>query len=260
MEKYKSIIFLTLCSLFISLTANAQTIENSELLLNAYKSIKNIKSVVYKIDYKTKFLARRDTVYSTAICSLRIEPKDRLKTLHLLDVKITENGYLTFGQRMYDGKISVWTNYPIDSLSTEVKPLIEKNKRKIESIVTNYSYLLLNEYLIHKNPFKDLIPYSDKIGIVEKMLNDIPVYEISIAYQDNEEVKDHSVKHYIRKSDYLPIAFSSFLRFENMEQYNYYEVKYLEINPSLSTEQFNIEANRNINLKSRYTEFIKKTN
>jgi len=37
-----------------------------------------------------------------------------------------------------------------------------------------------------------------------------------------------------------------------MEQYNYYEVEYLAINPDFSVEDFKIDKNETINAKERY--------
>ena len=40
-----------------------------------------------------------------------------------------------------------------------------------------------------------------------------------------------------------------------MEQYNYYEVDYLDINPDIPLEAFKVDENETINAKERYRNF-----
>ncbi|MFY7730335.1 MAG: hypothetical protein ACOVRN_12515, partial [Flavobacterium sp.] len=94
---------------------------------------------------------------------------------------------------------------------------------------------------------------ADNIGIEEKELNNVPVYVLTFKFKDHEDIRDNVEKHYIRKSDYLPVAYYSFLRWENMEQYIYYEVEYIAINPNINVSQFTIQKNETVNAKERYT-------
>lgn len=93
------------------------------------------------------------------------------------------------------------------------------------------------------------------IGVKEETFNDTQVYVLTIAFKDHEDVRDNVEKHYIRKSDFLPVAYSSFLRWENMEQYDYYEVDYLAINPDIPAEAFKVGENETINARERYNTF-----
>jgi len=259
--KMKHIFFLLIFTTTIfSPKGNAQSIDNKELLNKSYEALKNIKTIVYKVDYATKYLARRDTVRTTAVCSLYVAPKDKMKTYNIVDSEYWESGFHVYGHRRYDGKKAIWANYPIDSLDSKRKPSIINKKRERNSVVENYSDLLLKEYFIFEKPLIRYLPVSDKILVTEEVHNDIPVYVITVAFQDQGDTRDNVEKHYIRKSDFLPIVFYSFLRFENMEQYNYYEVEYLAINPDIPLKEFKVSENETINAKERYQTFKEKTN
>lgn len=155
-------------------------------------------------------------------------------------------------------KKTSWANCRIDSLATNIKPEIESDRRMNQSIVKNYGNELLPEYINVKKPFGRYLPSVGLIGFKEEALHDIPVYVFTIQFKDEEDVKDNVQKHYVRKSDLLPVAFSSFLRWEGMEQYNYYEVDYLAINPNITDEDFKIAKEEAINAKERYNAFKEK--
>lgn len=233
-------------------SAQLSTTEKQELLQKIDDALSNVKTVVYKIDYTNKFLSRRDTIRSTAICSLYIAPRDKMKAYSLVDLEFTELNTATYGHRRYDGKRTFWTNYPVDSLNISREPDIESDKQLRVAIVQNYSDLLLKEYLTQKKPFGKYQSTAEMIGINEENLKNTPVYVLTIAFKDHDDVRDNVEKHYIRKSDFLPVAYSSFLRWENMEQYNYYEVDYLAINPDIPLEAFKIDENETIKARERY--------
>lgn len=256
-SKYLILFFIT--AILGSLTSNAQSIKIKDILKKADKALSDINTVVYKVDYATKYLARKDTVRTTSVCSLYIAPKDKMNAYNIVDIEIFEGKSHNFGHRRYDGNRVLWINHPIDSLNKNIKPEIYSNKRMRQSVVRNYSDVLLKEYFIQKKPFKRYQSASDKILVKEEVLKDTPVYVITIAFKDQKDTtRDQVVKHYIRKSDFLPIAYYSFLRWENMEQYNYYEVDYLAINPDIPLEAFKVDENQTINAKERYENFKKK--
>lgn len=258
-SKYLILFFSLIMALLSSFRGNAQPIEPKELLKKSDKALADIKTVVYKVDYKTKYLARKDTVRTTSVCSLYIAPKDKMNAYNIVDIEIFEGKSHNFGHRKYDGDKVLWVNYPMDSLNKGIKPEIYSNKRMRQSVVRNYSDVLLKEYFIQKKPFTRYQSATDKILVKEEVLKDTPVYVIAIAFKDQKDTtRDQVVKHYIRKSDFLPIAYYSFLRWENMEQYNYYEVDYLAINPDIPLEAFKVDENENINAKERYESFKKK--
>jgi len=258
----KYFIFLSIFFTIIigSNKCNAQLteVQVGELLLNIDSSIANVKSVIYKIDYKKKHLSMRDTIHTTAVCSLYIAPKDKMKAYSVVDGTFNQLNTPKYMHRAYDGKKTSWANCPVDSLSEIIKPEIESNNRKREAVVENYSDILLTEYLNQKKPFGKYLSAVGMIGVNEENLNNVEVYVLTIQFKDKDDVRDNVEKHYIRKSDLLPVAFSSFLRWENMEQYNYYEVDYLVINPNITPEDFKIEKDETLNAKERYAAFKEK--
>ena len=248
---YLSVIILVMLS---PVNGNAQSAESEikELLHKIDKAIGNINTVVYKINYDNKFLARRDTIHTIAICSLYIAPKDKMKVYSIVDLEFTELKRATYGHRRYDGKSAFWINYSIDSLEFALKPSIYKDKKRRQAVVTNYSDILLREYLFSEKPFGRYETVAGMIAITEETLNNMPVYVLKLTFKDTDEVRDKVEKHYIRKSDFLPVAYSNFLRMENMEQYIYYEVDYLAINSGIAFNKFKIDRNETINAKERY--------
>jgi len=258
--KYLFFLSVILVTLTDSVRCNAQMTEAQigELLLKIDASIANIKTVIYKVDYTNKYLSRRDTIHTTAVCSLYITPKDKMKAHNIVDGVFTELNFTQYIHRGYDGKRTSWANCRIDSLGTAIKPEINTDRRLNQSIVKNYSSELLTEYINQKKPFGRYLPSAGLLGFKEEMFHNIPVYVFTVQFKDEEDVKDNVQKHYVRKSDLLPVAFSSFLRWEGMEQYNYYEVGYLAINPNITPEDFKIAKDETLNAKERYAAFIEK--
>ena len=248
--------FLYFFFLFKLYACYSQTTDTKIILNNAYLAVNNIESLVYKLELSKKYLSRRDTVFVTALCSIQKTNIRNFKHKHYLEVLILEEDTKNYGIRKFDGKNSLWLNLSIDSLSAPQEPYIERNKRKIKSIVSNYADLLLDVYFFDKKRFKRLISVSDKILVSEEILKNQPVYVITIAYKDYEGIKDNVEKHYLRKSDFLPVAYSSFLKFENMEQYKYFEISYLQINNLNSV--IHVDKNEIINPNNSFNEFQSK--
>lgn len=260
---------LTLIILFFTVNLSfAQPIELKELLLNVDTSLSNINTVTYKLYYFNKYLARKDTLYSTAICSLLIVPKDKMKSYHNIDLEfeIEKGGEKYFGQRRYNGYKVLWYSRIADSLTINEQPEIYSDKKKKHSVVDGYSNFLLKKYFGNKESFSDyetklaLILYKD-INVTEELLHGKPVYVLNIYHKDEKDsTRDQVAKHYFRKTDFLPIAYYSFLRWENMEQYNYYEIDYLAINSNLSVDDFKIDENKPIIAIELYKNFKNQIN
>ncbi|WLD24094.1 hypothetical protein NU10_01490 [Flavobacterium dauae] len=263
------LLFLTTVFLSLGFSANAQPIELKELLTKAEESLNNINTVVYKVDYFNKYLAKNDTLHSTAICSLYRMPKDKMQSFHRIEFEVEKDAPKYFGQRMYNGEKVLWYSNSVDSLTTNETPEIYSEKKMKYSVVENYSNFLLKQYFGRKDNFSI---YGTKlakirmkdINVTEENLHNTPVYVLNIAYKDQKDAtRDEVTKHYIRKSDFLPIAHYSFLRWENMEQYNYYEIEYLTINSGVSLDDFKIEENQQLNAVELYKDFknqLKKIN
>ena len=258
--KSKYLILFYITAILGSLTSNAQSIKIKDILKKADKALSDINTVVYKVDYATKYLARKDTIYTTAVCSLYIAPKN---VYNIVDFKSVESNRNIYGYRKYDSNGVFMLNYLLDSQNEVGKPNIYWDKKEKQGALNSYNFLLLKEYFSRKRPFGQ---YNSLIGklmieeiiVTEEMHKNTPVYIVTINFKDSKDTRDSVEKHYIRKSDFLPIAYYSFLRWENMEQYNYYEVDYLDINPDIPLEAFKVDENETINAKERYENFKKK--
>ncbi|QEE48318.1 hypothetical protein FUA48_01615 [Flavobacterium alkalisoli] len=243
-----------------SFTASAQSQltkeETREVVKKMFESSEKINTVVYKMNYQSKSLTQKDTLCTIAVCSLYIAPKDRLKAYHIVEETSAEGKF--FSYMKYDGKRTFNVDRLVDSLDVYKEPYIDKGKRMTQQIVQSYSYLLLGEYFaLRKSSGKD-DSQGANVLITEEMLKDKEVYCITINFKDNEDARDKVNKLYINKSNYLPIGGYFFARWENMEEYNYYEIEYLAINPEISLEKFKVDKNQTINLAERYKVFKEK--
>ncbi len=262
-KKSKHLLWTIVLLLLSTFSTFAQPIELKELVKKVDESLNAITTVVYKVDYFNKYLARKDTLYSTAICSLYLAPEDKMKSYHKIDLKfeMEKNGDNYFGQRRYNGDKVLWYSNLADSLTTDEKPEIYNDNEMKYAVVDNYSNYLLKKYFGEKNNFNVygslLIKIVIKdIQVTEEMLHNAPVYVLTITYKDKKDTtRDRVEKHYIRKTDFLPIAFYSFLRWENMEQYNYYEIDYIAINTAILPDHFKIEENERLNAVELYKHF-----
>src|SRR5690606_13393552 len=108
---------------------------------------------------------------------------------------------------------------------------------------------------------KNIQKFYKKINMTKEKLHNTPVYVLNIYHKDEKDTtRDRVEKHYFRKTDFLPIAYYSFLRWENMEQYNYYEVDYLASNNKISIDDFKIDENKPLNAVDLYKIFQNQIN
>src|SRR5690606_11921500 len=108
---------------------------------------------------------------------------------------------------------------------------------------------------------KNIQKFYKKINMTKEKLHNTPVYVLNIYNKDEKDTTRDSVeKHYFRKNDFLPIAYYSFLRWENMEQYNYYEINYVAINNNLSIDDFKIDESKPFNAIELYKNFKNQIN
>lgn len=265
-KKYNLLTLIIL--LFATDLSVAQPIELKDLVLQVDASLNSINTVTYKIKHFNKYLAQKDTLYSVVICSLYRIPKDKMKSYHLIDLEseYKKNGNKYFGQRIYNGEKVLYYNQMIDSLNTKKKPEIYSDKKIKYSVVNGYSDLLLMKYFGKKDNFssygsKLLQKFYKGINVTEELLHGKPVYVLNINYKDEKDTtRDRIEKHYFRKTDFLPIAYYSFLRWENMEQYNYYEINYVAINNNLSIDDFKIDESKPFNAVELYKNFKNQIN
>ena len=256
----KYLLFLII-ALLSQLSGHAQlsTTEKQEMILKMADALGKVKTVVYKIDYKDKSFSQRDTMRSIAVCSLYIAPKDKFNAYNSVDAlrEITDSYPGSYQHMKYDGKKNLFATTRVDSLH-KVRTYISKDKQEKQGAVNSYSSLLLTEYFSESKLFGKLSKVTEKFAVSEEILNDVPVYVITFTPEDTEDYKDRVVKQYIRKSDYLPVAVSSFARWENMEEYSYTEIEYLAINPEIPVEAFKVTENETVDARERYKIFKEK--
>lgn len=243
----KQYILLILIVLFVN-SAYSQIIKPHTLLKRTDTSLNNIKTLVYKINKKSKFFSDNDTLQNTAICSLYIAPENKMGAYHILDIKQLPNEI--YAHYQYDGEFSTEFLYRTDSLDYERKVfttnVLEKETNSIGGI--GYS-LLLKDYFKKRNIFKQYRSPLAKIFIKditteESVYKKVPVYILNVYGKDKpraNRINSSVEKYYIRKSDFLPIAYSFYGEFEGMKETEFTEIEYLEINPEIPLETFKID-------------------
>lgn|SRR5690606_13399203 len=229
-------------------SAYSQTIKPNTLLKETETSLKGIRTLVYKINKKSKFFSDNDTLQKTAICSLYIVPENKMGAYHILNVKQLSNNI--YGRYQYDGQFSIEFLYKTDSLDYERKVYITNILEKESNSIGGIGYsLLLKDYFKKQNIFKQYRSFLAKfflkdITTEESVYNGIPVYILTVYGKDKpreNRINSAVEKYYIRKSDFLPIAHSFYGEFQGMKETEFTEIEYLEINPELSLDAFKID-------------------
>lgn len=257
--------FLALLLVF-TLPCTAQTMKARKLVKNVDMALNNIETAIFKIDRKDMYFAKSDTVQRTAICSIQINREDPMSAYHKIDILDANNNYTV---TKYDGKHLFVSTSSLDSLSFHPKTTIKNvNEDNFLSYAYRFnSYLIMGHYET-KRSYRQLnsllarLFFIKKINVEEAIHNGTPVYILSVYTKNGRNFMDDAVmNHYIRKSDFLPIAYSFSGHFENIEEYEYYEIDYLEINSNILFEDFTIsEEDKEQVLLNQYNNFIEKLN
>lgn len=240
---------LTLIILLLATNLSfAQAIKPNALLKKTEKSLKDIKTLTYKINKKSKFFADKDTLNISAVGIIKIVPDDEMGAYHKV---YFNHGNKKYNQYKYDGTYSSFLYFHSDSLNTPKKTIITNVLNdNYNSIKGNFvSNFLLQDYFRKKNIFKQYRSVLAKILLKDMTLQEsnykgIPVYILSAYGTDKERenyINSSIDRYYIRKSDFLPIAHSFYGEFQGMKEIEFTEIEYLEINPTLSLETFKID-------------------
>ncbi|MDO5635998.1 MAG: hypothetical protein Q4G18_01945 [Myroides sp.] len=237
--------FFLIFSIFIS---NAQPIKPKVLLKKTEQSIKEIKTLAYKINKKSKFFSSKDTLNRSAVGIIKIVPKDEIGSYHKV---YFNHGEKRYNQYKYDGTYSSFLYFHLDSLDISKKTTITNvSDDNFNSIKGNFvSNFILKDYFKKNNIFKQYRSLLAKIFIKditteESVYNGIPVYILTVYGKDKpreNRINSAIEKYYIRKSDFLPIAHSFYGEFQGMKEIEFTEIEYLEINPELSLDAFKID-------------------
>lgn len=248
-SNYLILFFIT--AVLSSFTSNTQPIKPKQLLKKVDASLSEIQTVIYKIDYSNKHFSSKDTIQRVAVCSLFVDYTDKMNAYHILDVKLSEPK--RYGHYQYDGIYTSAVTYHSDSIDKEKKKLIENTtKNNYVSITgTHISNYLLQDYFKEKNIFRQTRSLGGKLLIKKMEIEEITylnetVYLLTV-YAKNIKLPNYVQnavnKYYIRKTDFLPVAYSFSGEFEGMKEYEYYEIDYIAINPDIPLEEFKVDTN-----------------
>lgn len=240
---------LTLIILFFTVNLSfAQPIKSNALLKKTEQSLKDIKTLTYKITKESKYFSTNDTIKDSAIGTLYIVPEDKMGAYHKMYFKHDDKKY---SYHEYDDKYTLTLFYDIDSLNQKKKITVEDIRDNNYSSIkgTFISDSLLNDYFKKNNIFKQYRSFLAKILIKdittkESIYKETPVYILTIYGKDKpseNRINSSIDKYYIRKSDFLPIAHSFYGEFQGMKQTEFTEIEYLEINPEISLDTFKID-------------------
>lgn len=240
------LILIFLCNL--GLRTFAQPIKTNTLLKKTEQSLKNIKTLTYKIHRTDKHFSSKDTLKSSTIGNLYVNLNDEMGSYHKMYFKHDDKKYNLY---QYDGTYSYFLYFHSDSLDipkkTTITSVLNDNYNSIKG--TFVSNFLLQEYFRKNNIFKQYRSLLAKIFIKditteESVYKNIPVYILTVYGKDKprpNRINSALEKYYIRKSDFLPIAHSFYGEFEGMKETEFTEIEYLEINPEISLETFKID-------------------
>lgn len=234
-----------------SFSCYSQEIKPKQLLKKVDAALNNIETLVYKIDRKDKSFTAKptDTLYRVAICSLYTPDREIKK--FVIDV-FREDNILQYFK--CDGTYLASLYYKKDSLDTSKKIRIEYgwNPKYNHALITTNDYNLW-DYFEKKRAFRQYNSILAKLFLIKEIVVtegtflDTPVY-ILTAYTKNLEKRRNYIDymeatHYIRKSDFLPIGYKNTSKLDNMIEYEYYEIEYLEINGQIPEKAFEVDIN-----------------
>lgn len=242
--KFFTAVFCFFMLTFSIQTVNAQPIKPKQLLKKVDTSVSNIQTVTYKINYSNKFSSNKDTIHRTAICTLSIYNKDETKNQFILSTNISDK----YHHYLYDATHGASISYHKDSLK-EAKKWIINNDIGVYNRATSGTLLL--DYFGGNNRFRESRSIWTNLLIKNMEIKEVvhlnePAY-LLIIYTKNVKIIPNYMqnavnKYYIRKKDYLPIAYSFYGEIEGVSEYEYYEIDYLAINPDVPLGAFKIDS------------------
>ncbi|MEG0851668.1 MAG: TlpA disulfide reductase family protein [Myroides sp.] len=259
MKSKQILLLLTAFLGLFSSCSKAQNTKAQELLENTETSLSKIKNVVFKTNRIDKFFSSTDTLYRTAICSLYISSKDKIGMHFVTNEKAgTDSIYYRIYNGNYLKGMYIFPDNVIKSKEIE-NTNVEHDKSSIEG---NIGIDLLSRSIFDVNQnfttFKDVSEQDniEKMEVHEEILQNTPVYVLTISFKNHENsdeyINNGIDKYYIRKKDFLPIAYSTYGEFQGMKEYSYVTIDYLAIN-TLSIKDFEpYKKVEDVNIKGIY--------
>jgi peroxiredoxin len=224
----------------------AQSLNLEKVLQASDEALSQVNTLIYKIEKKEKDFSN-DTVFYTAVCTLKKIANDPKKGYHILNAQMVTAHDTQYMRLQYDGKM----------LLREFSTLNTTSEKRVYSVENgdyapywNNGYRNLIMYDFFNLPY--LMQYNKRQWrsmIKEKRLeedvyNGVDCYVVLIYGKNSRDIHDIDnvvIKHYIRKSDFLPIAYEFTGNVESITMYEHYSLNYMAINEDVATDLFKID-------------------
>jgi len=161
--------------------------------------------------------------------------------LYSIDATLPEKNSLW--HEVYDGSQAFYAIINKDSEKYSNKFNFYTVKTKDDIIGSYSSNFLCSNFFDRSQVFTEKSDLNT-MKISEEVHKNIPVYVLTVIgddYGDSDDRISNTIdKYYIRKSDYLPIAYSFYGEFQGMKQYEFVDIEYISINSDLSPNDFKV--------------------
>lgn len=266
--KKHSLFLLIITVFFIPFIGSTQNMTPKQLLKKTDKSLKDIHTVVYKINLTKKNFFSKDTLKTVALCSLDLTSQNKTgKYYNYIISKRIKDDIIAYEK--YDGVFNSEVYYKTDSDSLkQQKRVFIYNSAEIDYglVNNNLGFMCLNlfykkeSFTKYKSFFKRHSSVQE-MEVKQEVLLGIPVYELTITGKNKNtpnSINNWIDKYYIRKTDFLPIAYSSYGEFEGIQETEYAVIEYIEINPNISLETFEVDTTQTLIVPKALYEHIQK--
>lgn len=215
--------------------------ENQSLrsvLIKTDQRLNSIEHLTYLLDQDYSSYTSEDTVRYSVKVSMARNNNDRYspKSYFNLEGQVFKNNHIIEQfKRVYDGE-NLYYKYQSFSDLEDLEGYYDiKEWGEDFPYQSRFTRLSILSYLFEKNYFckkNNLLSSLDiqSIQMQNSVINAQECYKIIIAYKDGKDIKNIYEEHFIRKSDYLPIAYKQISDFQDMKEYQYYRINYLDIN------------------------------
>lgn len=238
---------------FVTFIGEAQNISPKQLLKKTDKALKNIHTVAYKINLTKKPFASKDTLKMVALCTLDLTSQNKPgKYYNYIISKRTKDDIIAYEK--YDGVFNSEVYYKThpDSLEQPKRVFIYNSDKIDYGLVNNNISIMCTNIFSKEGSFTRYKSFFKRKSSVKEMevkeetLSGIPVYELTITGKNKNApnaIQNWVDKYYIRKTDFLPVAYGSYGEFEGMHETEYAVIEYIAINPDIPLDTFKVNTN-----------------
>lgn len=265
-NKYNFLIPLLFC-VFVIHSSKAQPTRIREISKKTHESLKGIHKLRFLTSTTKKPFSSRDTI------NLKAYGEFQLNNNHPTSYKIISKWDKKYTIDASDDSYTSKVKFNIDSL--DIKTKIEYSKIT-DFDLENYQTLNIKNEILFKHNLniffskKNVFNYYRKfystwlvsgVSIEENTFKNTHVYVLTIknySNKKNNKINNYIINYYIRKDNFLPIAYSFYGEFEGMKETIFTEIEYLEINPNITKEYFKIDPTiKEVIPREYYEEAIK---